>query len=356
MQKLNNVSLLRVVATICIFFCHLVFEVFKPIGEPYWFFPLHFGVQIFMFISGYLYGKKDIKSYKTHVKSRFTVLLVPYYIYIFILFTSFAIYDYNLINLPTFLQAILCANLLGHDVIFINHFWYLFYALVSYLFIPWLIALRNHLQNKITLSKAKVNLIKIFILSLVVLEFFGAMFTEGQVTFTCLLIGFYFGAKGKKAENGMLNSENTPNTLSWKADKVKIILYTLIFVAFSVLFYFVVTNQIVLPKALDNLLLKYPTAIVGITFSILFISAFKFMNTRKLIAPIRFFDGISYYFYITHQLFLINGTSPKAQLSFLYVTPYFALNILISFAVTLASACILKLISQPIINLILKKK
>lgn len=354
MQKLNNVSLLRIVSTICIFFCHLVYEVFKPIGEPYWYFPLHFGVQIFMFISGYLYGKKDIKSYKNYIKQRFSVLLIPYYIYILILFTSFAIYDHTLITLSTFMQGIFCFNLFGHSTIFINHFWYLFYALVSYLFIPWLIALRNHWQKKINLSVTKTSLIYGLIGFLVLLELFVAMFLDGQVTFTCLLAGFFFSARSQKKEGQTTSKEY--NTLTWKDNKFQICLYTFLFLGFSVLFYFVVTNRLLLPLIWDNLLLKYSTAIVGVTFSILFISAFKFLNTKTLIAPLRFFDGMSYYFYITHQLFLINGTSPKAQLSFLYVTPYFTLNILIAFAVTLASAYLLKLVSQPLINLILKRK
>lgn len=358
MQKLNNISLLRVVAMICIFFCHVVLVVGTTMDSPYWYFPLHFGVQIFMFVTGYLYGKKDIKSYKEHIKKRFTVILIPYYIFIIVLFAGFAIYDISLITLPTFLQGLFCVNIFGHQNIIINHFWYLFYILVSYIFIPWLIKLRNHMQKKIQLSKTKVNLIYTLIIFLVVLEIACTMFTEGQVAFTCLIIGFFFGARKNKvgSEEQEKVADDQPHTLSWKYDKLQICLYTALFLAFSVLFFLTVSDIIYLPTIWDNLLTKYSTGIVGVTFSILFISAFKFLNTRKLIAPIRFLDGISYYFYITHQLFVVFGDNLRASISLIYITPYLWLNIIIAFAAALACACLLKLASQPLIKLIFKKK
>ena len=353
MQKLNNVSLLRVVAMICIFLCHVA--LMAPVMDsPYWYFPLHFGVQIFMFVSGYLYGRKNVKSYKDHIKQRFTVLLVPYYIFIFVLFTAYAIYNISLITLPTFIQGIFCVNILGHEgAININHFWYLFYALVSYVFIPWLIALRNHTQGVADLSKTKVFLIYALIVFLVLLELFVALFTLGQVAFTCLIVGFFFGAKRDKKESEQ--EKNDFRVLSWKRDKLKICLYALAFIVFSVIFYFTVSDRLYLSTipVLDNLVTKYSTAIVGVTFSVLFLTAFKFMNSKKLIEPFPFLDGISYYFYITHQVFVV--FNDVAYTSLIFITPYLWLNIIIAFAAALISAIILKLVSQPIINLIKNK-
>lgn len=58
MQKDLKISVIRLIAVLMIISCHILQGL--KYEAAYW---VNLGVQVFFFISGYLYGKKEIKNY-----------------------------------------------------------------------------------------------------------------------------------------------------------------------------------------------------------------------------------------------------------------------------------------------------
>ena len=77
-------SVLRLISAILIFVFHYLLT-FTGYGKT--FFPLYFAVQVFLFISGFLYGDKKIKSLKDFYLKNFVKILVPV-IVVLIIFTA----------------------------------------------------------------------------------------------------------------------------------------------------------------------------------------------------------------------------------------------------------------------------
>ena len=62
MKKLNNVSLLRFISFIMIVVFHFLVMLSSGGGKQY--VPLYLAVQVFMFMSAYLYSQKKIENVK----------------------------------------------------------------------------------------------------------------------------------------------------------------------------------------------------------------------------------------------------------------------------------------------------
>ena len=85
MKKNVSIQLVRIIATVLILLCHLVQEFGNTtIAMTGQFFNV--GVQIFLFLSGYLYGKKNINDSKKWIMSRLKKVIIPVYIFMIILF------------------------------------------------------------------------------------------------------------------------------------------------------------------------------------------------------------------------------------------------------------------------------
>ena len=80
MNKDYSISFVRCISMIFIILCH-VFQYFDK--EIAWW--LNVGVQLFLFISGWLYSNKKIDNYKKFYLKEFIKILLPYYLYILII-------------------------------------------------------------------------------------------------------------------------------------------------------------------------------------------------------------------------------------------------------------------------------
>ena len=345
MKKLNNVTILRVIAMLSIFCYHTILAFTENIYTANLYFPLFFGVQIFMFISGYLYSTKEIKSFKEHMKNRFFTLMIPYYIFMAVLLVVYLFLDIQKITIPTVLRMLFCIQLLSNRPSSSGHLWYIFFALLCYLFVPLLIKLRNHFQGKEKLTKSSQILLILFIILIFAIE----IAIQSQIVVSCFVFGFFYGVwKNKQAnQNKQAVKEKNIN---------ECIIASLLLVTFISVYYLFNSNiNIIVPRFCFNFFTYFSTTIIAITFSILILKIFKFTNNRTLIKPIRFLDNISYGFFIVHHFFLITTYGSGSSLSLLYTTPYIWLNILLAFATSILSAFILTIISNKIIKQIKHK-
>lgn len=90
------INYLRTLAIVLILSCHICQSI--HIG---WEYILNIGVQIFLFISGFLHGRKSIINIIEWYKHKFNKIFIQYYIYIIILLPIYYIFWSNYVNLLT---------------------------------------------------------------------------------------------------------------------------------------------------------------------------------------------------------------------------------------------------------------
>ena len=143
LYKDYSVSLIRLVALVFIVLCH--FMQYYDNKLAWWF---NVGTQIFICISGYLYGMKDISDVTCFYRKRLEKILLPYYITLICAGIAIFILARNQFSIASFVKAIfLQATIAGG-----GHLWFVKLILVCYLITPLLNAYKHkYVKNRRTL-------------------------------------------------------------------------------------------------------------------------------------------------------------------------------------------------------------
>lgn len=134
-----DIRIIRALAVLMILVCHL-FEIYGSFAA-WW---LNAGVQVFLFISGYVFGGRTVRAWPGWFGRRLERILPPYYLLIAAVFLANA-----LIQGPARLWKPLAASLLGvQDFLKItlpgcDHLWFITLILLCYLMVPALQSLRD---------------------------------------------------------------------------------------------------------------------------------------------------------------------------------------------------------------------
>ena len=142
-------SIIRLIAILLIVFCH-TFEVIgsQGYGKHYGIIGnyMSVGVQIFLLLSGYLYGMRDkLFEYKTRFcfeVQNFKKILFEYYVYL--IFVAIPIYLILKPDVISFKSIFATLTFSGFWV-GIHHFWFIPYILLCYLLIPILTELKSYI-------------------------------------------------------------------------------------------------------------------------------------------------------------------------------------------------------------------
>lgn len=129
----NAISLLRSLAMFSIVICHFL----QAMNNRYcWVFNI--GVQVFLAISGYLYGGKTIQNWPPWFKKRFMKLYIPYFIFFVFCIPFYCLFAPEIINIKSVsiyflnLQGIVAtANIKG-----LSHLWFMTVIALCYLITP----------------------------------------------------------------------------------------------------------------------------------------------------------------------------------------------------------------------------
>ncbi len=127
MDKEYSISFVRLIAMIMIICCHIL-QYFN--NEFAWW--LNVGVQIFLITSGYLYAKKKINKPFEFYKKEFIKILVPYYIYCFILIIIYKITNIEAISFINIIKLLLLIDTIKG----VEHLWFIRYIIICYLLLP----------------------------------------------------------------------------------------------------------------------------------------------------------------------------------------------------------------------------
>lgn len=309
------ISIIRIFAMILILICHIVQKYPNAaINASAQIFNV--GVFIFLFISGFLYGGKDIKNIKQWYLKRAIRILIPMYIFIIVL----SLIDIIFLNIKIPLKYffVYLFNLQGvlGSIDGAYHLWFLTALMFCYLITPLLNKYKDIFRNKNTLIR--FLLITLFI-NVVVTIFFSRKLGLYLGYMYTYLYAYCFGFRWRR-----------------KISKQKLILLSIItFIALGVRVIY--RNYFDSTIIYDGVIVIYEQFIFAVW---IFILSYKLINkiiykSTRFKKAILNLDSMSFYIYITHYIFVMR------PISLMSITDNFLINILIALGATYVSAQIL---------------
>lgn len=141
----NAIVIIRVLAMVSILVCHILGTYGNDLCYMF-----NAGVQVFLVLSGYLYGQKEISDWKLWAIGRvkrlfvpimiFLLLLLPLYMYFFPAYLSVRKITSHLLNL----QGISWLFGTGHFIDGLNHLWFMTAIMFAYFTTPLLQGIRKY--------------------------------------------------------------------------------------------------------------------------------------------------------------------------------------------------------------------
>ena len=132
------ISYLRVIALISIVACHLLQAM-----DNKWAWVLNIGVQVFFFISGFLYGHKDIQDWVHWYKYRFWKIYIPFVITAIVFIICYKVFTTTEVKFSNLISYITATQWFGGRVKGLGHLWFVTAILLCYLCTPILQVLRG---------------------------------------------------------------------------------------------------------------------------------------------------------------------------------------------------------------------
>lgn len=143
--KNHSISLLRIISCLLIVWnhtsSHMLNGFFNYLSWS------NIGVQIFMFMSGWLYGGKKINKPNEWYKRNYLKLMKPYWIYLLFIIPVILLLDPKRLPLWKIIAAIAGLQGFGAQVEGLGQHWFISYLLICYAIIAFV------LNNKIIMKK-----------------------------------------------------------------------------------------------------------------------------------------------------------------------------------------------------------
>ena len=318
-SKDYSISILRLISTILIVSCHFL-QYFG--NQLAW--NLNIGVQIFLIISGFLYGLRYEQISIKKVWENFKKIIFDYYIFCILALTLNLIFNFAEFEFTYVIRLLLIIGTIPG----IEHLWFIPLILFCYLICPFLSFFLQEINHKKYKIIHKVAFIGIFtIINIYMFPYFGIECT------LCFVSAFLFANEIKDIKLFFVKYGLFLILMT------SILHYVLYFTNFfdetlfitSKISFFTISN-----------LIRACTALCLFVSFYFFVSFVKF---RKNISFLNFTDKYSYSIYLCHQIFILG------PLSLLSLTNFKFINILLSaIAITLLTFLL------NILSISLKKK
>ena len=253
-------------------------------NELCWWFNV--GVQMFFFISGYLYSNREISDSVGFVAKQFVKILVPYYICIIITWGVGLILHIGCGLKQLFHLAVI--NGTG-GFSSLSHVWFIAYILICYLITPAL------LRMKIVSENIKKSIIRTGLLLFALLLFFE-LFAQyyNAAWIICYVLGIVLG------EFEIVLTEKIV-----KLWKVIIIATALFFNAVKIFCQNITQIEFKGFSRYSN----YTHVLLGIALVIILMELYKVILNGKCVKMLDWSDKYSYFIYLTHHIFILGAFS-----------------------------------------------
>jgi peptidoglycan/LPS O-acetylase OafA/YrhL len=287
-KKNISIQFIRVIAMFMIIFDHILKNVSFPM-QSLIVQVANSGVFIFILISGFLYGNKDVSDWKTWFFKRLIRICIPLWIFMIIDFIVEAIL-WNIFNIKyVFIYAFNLQGILGVNIGGTN-LWFLTLIMICYIITP---ALQWVKKKKISR-----NIGVVFLIVLVILQAIFAYATDigmvaGHTLSWCIIaIGMYVA--GYFVGNVIFSD---------KISGIRIIAMTAVSIISSSLV--LVFNHICDGKIIyDRIIIYYGMVVVDLWICTIIYKLGQYINNKVLEKIINHLDAISYEFYIVHGLII----------------------------------------------------
>ncbi len=315
-----SISLIRLIATFFIITCHIM--QYLTIELAWWF---NVGVQIFLCMSGFLYGKRGkIGDDLTFYKNNIIKILVDYYVVIIPVILLFIVFIPEQLSIITTIKVLLTYGTLQGG----GHLWYIPYCLFCYLITPFL---SRYFENN---KHVTIRFLVLSVLVIVITETFFNYFNSAWIF--CYILGFFLGNISYNEKTKLFRN-----------------MYILITVGAVLSNSIQIVQDYVLRLELDGItaslygiFCNFAHVFLGVALFIVFKSIFSrafkkgYPNSIKKLCI--YSDKYSYDVYLVHQ-FVILG--PFSLMKF---TNNIGLNIVLIMAVIVVGSVIVNFVSNKI--------
>lgn len=321
-EKDYSISVIRLISMLMIISCHIL----QGLNNR-WAFWINVGVQIFFFMSGFLYGKKIIKNNKEFYKKRIIKVLVPYcIIFTIVLFLDFCFLN-NSYPIKRIIGCFLGLGAFGNNIPILTHTWFVSYILLCYILVP----LLQFIFNK---PNFKSNFLIFLVITLLIqiLNIYEIINIEA-----CWINNFIYGYFYGKC----CNEEKQER-------KFNIFITILLVIIMPLAVIYQEKIPIILPDILNtysNIIVNYGHVLLGTSIFIILHKLFNKLNLRKS-KLLLFSDKYSYYIYLVHLIFILRS------FSVLFLTKYLFINITLIILLSIISALLLKNITDLLLLII----
>lgn len=295
MKKDVNISVIRLIALLMIISCHILQGL-----NNLWASWLNLGVQIFFFVSGYLYGVKRIDDYCDFFIKRLKKILLPTSIVIIISVISLICFNDMNYSIKSIFVNIIGLGGFNNSLSIISHTWFVSYILFCYLILP-------IIQKLFDDSKKPFNVLIIIILFSAVFDFCGVM-NVNFLWISNFILGYYY------------------SRFCLKNEKIK----RNYFIVFATLTIFLLPLNLATEYSIFNVpsvFIKMKTIIWNLEHVLLGTTIFIFLNNILALFNLKYnkflelSDKYNFYIYLVHQIFILN------EFSLLKITNRLAINI-----------------------------
>lgn len=314
-----SISLIRLISMLLIVTCHIMQCLDWELA--WWF---NVGVQIFLCISGYLYGQSKKKDITVFYKSRFIKILVPY----FLIFIVVAILEILLVrpevSIVNIAGGLFCRTTISGG----EHLWFIRYILLCYLITPLLTVYRDRYVH----DGKSWWLFSIFSVAATSALFGVHIQSFNPAWMTCYVIGFALGAnKGYCSKGVMVSSFGSAAVV---CNGVQIYVDYIARTSFSGLL-----------GTVYSYYQNYSHVLLGVSLFLIMMTCFDRMHfSDKFVKMLNTSDKYSYETYLVHQFFILGPFSLMA------ITPIVPVNILIIIGCIIISTWLLKIVENPIVK------
>ncbi len=313
------IKIIRITATFMIFLCHTVFLFGDTVAFTAQFFNI--GVDVFLFITAYLFSvrKNTIKNILLWYKKRLLRICVPYYWLIFAvcvacLFFSVKLNVADVAGSVLFLQGFTENYLPGG-----GHLWYLTAIMISYLITPLLYKLKY--SKFIFKFVFFICGIVIYVLLVMFLKpiFATVFFKVFEYSLYFIVIPVLYDYFEKKKEIRIV---------------IISVLLLITFCILKILFNILFDDT----SLYNNFLVPITSLLIGASIYYflfyLFKISYSFLEKKQLfIKAIKYFDNISFEFYLVHYFFItfpinfVLDINPILNFALILFTSYFTANV-----------------------------
>ena len=305
--KKNAISFIRMIAMEMIIICHIM--QYYDFVLAWWF---NIGVQIFLCISGFLYGQKAIENIARFYNQRIKKILVPYYLTLI----PFAFFEFAFCSAVISFKSLLEAIVLHTTLKGAGHLWFVPTILLCYLITPLIQIYRDEYVR----SKRSWYVFLSF--GVISVSLFFGLFNEffNPAWIACYVIGYALGVNEKN-----LWVENI---------KLTRLIGIIALVGNVLQIFFQYVKRISFPGC--GLFYNYNHVALGVFIFLVLKQFLEHRNLEKFGIVLQISDEYSYEVYLVHQLIILG------PFSLLAVSKNMAVGIILIIAGIFLLAMVLK--------------